>query len=87
MRTDPQSPIACAARKQHTLRRESAAPPGGAFVYRTLQILISSYALVPMPIFSACSRQLIQSVSGWMRWKWSWSWVSPPSAAEPRITG
>lgn len=69
MRTDPQSSIACAARKQHTLRRESAAPPGGAFVYRTLQILISSYALVPMPIFSACSRQLIQSVSGWMRWK------------------
>ena len=56
-------------------------------LYRTLQILISSYALVPMPIFSACSRQLIQSVSGWMRWKWSWSWASPPSAAEPRITG
>lgn len=69
MRTDPQSPIACAARKQHTLRSKSAARQGGAFADYTFQILISSYSLVPMPIFSACSRQLIQSVSGWMRWK------------------
>lgn len=37
--------------------------------FRSDQILMSSYARVPMPIFSACSRQTAQSVSGWAAWK------------------
>ena len=47
------------------------------------QILMSSYSRVPMPSFSACSRQLIQSVSGW-RW-WKWSWPQSPAAAAPLL--
>ena len=33
-----------------------------------LQILMSSYARVPRPSFSACSRQVRQSVLGWAAW-------------------
>ena len=49
-------------------------PPqkNGRFLYKT-QIFTNSYSRVPSPIFSPCSRQLRQSVSGWMRWKWSWA--------------
>ena len=35
-------------------------------------ISINSYSRLPMPILTACSRQLSQLVSGWVSVKWSW---------------
>ena len=56
------------------------APPGDAFAVFGYLTRTSSYLRVPTPIFSACSRQVRQSVSGELLVKWSW-WSQKPSAA------
>ena len=56
------------------------APPGNAFAVFGYLTRTSSYLRVPTPIFSACSRQVRQSVSGELLVKWSW-WSQKPSAA------
>ena len=56
------------------------APPGDAFAVFGYLTRTSSYLRVPTPIFSACSRQVRQSVSGELLIKWSW-WSQKPSAA------
>ena len=56
------------------------APPGDAFAVFGYLTRTSSYLRVPTPIFSACSRQIRQSVSGELLVKWSW-WSQKPSAA------
>ena len=56
------------------------APPGDAFAVFGYLTRTSSYLRVPTPIFSACSRQVRQSVSGELLVKWSW-WSQKSSAA------
>lgn len=56
------------------------APPGDAFAVFGYLTRTSSYLRVPTPIFSACSRQVRQSVSGELLVKWS-RWSQKPSAA------
>ena len=56
------------------------APPGDAFAVFGYLTRTSSYLRIPTPIFSACSRQVRQSVSGELLVKWSW-WSQKPSAA------
>ena len=56
------------------------APPGDAFAIFGYLTRTSSYLRVPSPSFSACSRQVRQSVSGELLVKWSW-WSQKPSAA------
>ena len=57
-----------------------AAPPGGGVAVFGYLTRTSSYLRVPTPIFSACSRQVRQSVSGELLVKWSW-WSQKSSAA------
>ncbi len=64
-------------RQKHPAR---TAPPGDAFAVFGYLTRTSSYLRVPTPIFSACSRQVRQSVSGELLVKWSW-WSQKPSAA------
>ena len=70
----PQTPP---TRQKHPAR---TAPPGDAFAVFGYLTRTSSYLRVPTPIFSACSRQVRQSVSGELLVKWSW-WSQKPSAA------
>ena len=57
-----------------------AGPPGGGWAVFGYLTRTSSYLRVPTPIFSACSRQVRQSVSGELLVKWSW-WSQKSSAA------
>ena len=70
----PQTPL---NRQKHPA---GTAPPGDAFAVFGYLTRTSSYLRVPTPIFSACSRQVRQSVSGELLVKWSW-WSQKPSAA------
>ena len=70
----PQTPL---NRQKHPA---GTAPPGDAFAVFGYLTRTSSYLRVPTPIFSACSRQVRQSVSGELLVKWSW-WSQKSSAA------
>ena len=78
-RTPPQTfpPQTPPNRQKHPA---GTAPPGDAFAVFGYLTRTSSYLRVPTPIFSACSRQVRQSVSGELLVKWSW-WSQKPSAA------
>ena len=78
-RTPPQTfpPPTPPNRQKHPA---GTAPPGDAFAVFGYLTRTSSYLRVPTPIFSACSRQVRQSVSGELLVKWSW-WSQKPSAA------
>ena len=78
----PRSPTPCAppGAPQRPERAAGAAAPGDAFAVFGYLTRTSSYLRVPTPIFSACSRQVRQSVSGELLVKWSW-WSQKSSAA------
>ena len=78
----PHPPQTCPPQTPPTRQKHPAgtAPPGDAFAVFGYLTRTSSYLRVPTPIFSACSRQVRQSVSGELLVKWSW-WSQKSSAA------
>ena len=78
----PHPPQTCPPQTPPNRQKHPAgtAPPGDAFAVFGYLTRTSSYLRVPTPIFSACSRQVRQSVSGELLVKWSW-WSQKSSAA------
>ena len=78
----PRPPQTCPPQTPPNRQKHPAgtAPPGDAFAVFGYLTRTSSYLRVPTPIFSACSRQVRQSVSGELLVKWSW-WSQKSSAA------